>query len=381
MPPPQDSSHAFKRVMQTLGFMALTGWGAQLVANALWCAPLFLILAGILIYARLVGKPDENPAWPSTVARAFRNYTFVMWGLVVALVLGPLAGVNQAVARADRQAQQVAADGAAAKRAKQEADEQVRQRELRARRAIELAKDLSATVANGDWHTSETLLKQINELDPNIAELPKLQAIVAPKIAEEKAAAEEATRLVQLRAGLDAGRKLVLDAKECKEPRSLPTVWEKVRRVRKVDAEWTAAKALLPKLEKCRQGAVTDMLKTLQKLMIDQRVRTADEADRLMLAKGYDAEVTASGKNKDQLRFKYVLFNRALIFQITNGGTVGPDTFLGNYQKIGFKRVLFSTGFGESWTYDLDPPSETGPAVGARALRDVGMEEPFVLTE
>ncbi len=80
--------------------------------------------------------------------------------------------------------------------------------------------------------------------------------------------------------------------------------------------------------------------------------------ERQLLGEGMDVRVRLGGTLKDRLTIQYVLFNRAWAFKITDGGSMREGSFLGNLEKIGIKRVTFSDGYSESYSYDLAPTTE-----------------------
>jgi hypothetical protein len=74
----------------------------------------------------------------------------------------------------------------------------------------------------------------------------------------------------------------------------------------------------------------------------------ADQMEKRLLSQGIDATVAVSGSNKTTITFTYVLFSRPLVYKLTN-----ETDFLQDLRAAGFKRVVFSTGYGTTWTYDL----------------------------
>lgn len=102
-----------------------------------------------------------------------------------------------------------------------------------------------------------------------------------------------------------------------------------------------------------------------------QRESLADQYERKLLSDGLDVRVRLGGALKDRLTIQYVLFNRAWAYKITDGGSTNEGSFLGQMEKIGFKRVTFSDGYTESFSYDLNPTTEE------EAMASNGMNEPF----
>ena len=104
-----------------------------------------------------------------------------------------------------------------------------------------------------------------------------------------------------------------------------------------------------------------------------QREKFAHEYENKLLGEGLDVRVRLGGGLKNRLTIQYALFNRAWAYKITDGGSLKQDSFLGTLQGIGFKRVTFSDGYIESYSYDLDPVTEE------QALAEKGVAQPFRL--
>lgn len=66
-----------------------------------------------------------------------------------------------------------------------------------------------------------------------------------------------------------------------------------------------------------------------------------------LLDKGMDFYFTWEGKSEDTLRVKYVLMSRPLVRKIVDSG------FFQNLQSVGVKKVIFTDGYNETWTYNL----------------------------
>lgn len=74
----------------------------------------------------------------------------------------------------------------------------------------------------------------------------------------------------------------------------------------------------------------------------------AEMMDQMMLQAGYNVEISdVEGKNP-ALRIKYVLMNRALVYQIVQK----LDTT--DLWDDGFKKVILTDGYDETWTYTAD---------------------------
>lgn len=80
---------------------------------------------------------------------------------------------------------------------------------------------------------------------------------------------------------------------------------------------------------------------------IADRAAFGDALERKYLSDGMDVTVTVSGPENTSIRISYVLMSRPLVYQLANGGT------LQSLESLGFKKVTFTDGFDDSWSYDL----------------------------
>lgn len=67
--------------------------------------------------------------------------------------------------------------------------------------------------------------------------------------------------------------------------------------------------------------------------------------DRTFLTLGRDVGISVEGKQNTVLRLRWVLWSRVTIFQMQN-----DQEFMKSLRAIGFKRIIFETGYGYSWT-------------------------------
>ncbi|APP86436.1 hypothetical protein BI317_22170 [Xanthomonas hortorum pv. gardneri] len=61
-----------------------------------------------------------------------------------------------------------------------------------------------------------------------------------------------------------------------------------------------------------------------------------------------DVKVTASGAKKDQLRLRYVLMSQPLVYKFQNEMKINDQA-----RVFGFKKIIYSDGYDETWTVDL----------------------------
>ncbi len=79
-----------------------------------------------------------------------------------------------------------------------------------------------------------------------------------------------------------------------------------------------------------------------------QRALYASSLEQVFVKSGLDVDVSVSGKSKDQLRLKYVLMSKPLVYKFQNEMELQQQARL-----FGFKRIVYSDGYDESWTVDL----------------------------
>jgi len=107
--------------------------------------------------------------------------------------------------------------------------------------------------------------------------------------------------------------------------------------------------------------------------MRKQRVDMQATMDRLLLDAGFDVEVSVTGQNKDGIILRHISFgNRAVVHAMTN-----KTPFLDNLEKVGFKKVTFSDGFGKTQDWHLVPEREDNG--GDRTLAGMGLDKPLKL--
>ena len=74
----------------------------------------------------------------------------------------------------------------------------------------------------------------------------------------------------------------------------------------------------------------------------------SDELEKVYLSKGMDVEVSVSGTDNTTIKLKYVLMSRPLVYQMTNDSSV-----TGKLRELGFKKIIFTDGYRNTWTHDL----------------------------
>jgi hypothetical protein len=86
----------------------------------------------------------------------------------------------------------------------------------------------------------------------------------------------------------------------------------------------------------------------IAKVSQQQRALYASTAEEIFVKNGMDVKVTASGTRKDQLRLKYVLMSQPLVYKFQNEMKINDQA-----RVFGFKKIIYTDGYDESWTVDL----------------------------
>lgn len=100
---------------------------------------------------------------------------------------------------------------------------------------------------------------------------------------------------------------------------------------------------------------------------IVQRENFANSYEGSLLGAGEDAVVRAQGRNKTTLYLEMPSMSRPLVYQLTHPDAIekndiaqghiwkavedGPTDFMGDCAQLGFTRVIFTDGAGDTWIY------------------------------
>jgi hypothetical protein len=95
-----------------------------------------------------------------------------------------------------------------------------------------------------------------------------------------------------------------------------------------------------------REGAIAEVADRLTKRYL--REQFSQEVERIFLDKGMDVRVILEGRDKTVIRLKWVLWSRPLVYQWGKNAEL-----FGKFRQLGFERIIFDTGFGQRWWYDL----------------------------
>jgi hypothetical protein len=89
----------------------------------------------------------------------------------------------------------------------------------------------------------------------------------------------------------------------------------------------------------------------------EQQALDENSAPRIGFAKALEGRLLEEGKNVDliatgpkftTLKYKWIGVSKSFVYQIQN-----DTTFLENCQTLGFKKVVFTNGYDETYTWDL----------------------------
>jgi hypothetical protein len=86
----------------------------------------------------------------------------------------------------------------------------------------------------------------------------------------------------------------------------------------------------------------------IAKVSQQQRQIYASAMEEIFVKNGLDVRVTATGTKKDQLRLRYVLMSKPLVYKFQNEMNLDDRA-----RDVGFKKIIFTDGYDETWTIDL----------------------------
>jgi hypothetical protein len=125
-----------------------------------------------------------------------------------------------------------------------------------------------------------------------------------------------------------------------------------LRTISKASPEYKEAQKLLAGIEKENERIRKQQAQLqAQQQIANQKAEREAIIDRLesnLLKQGMDFYFNWEGPGGDTLRIKYVLMSRPVVYNITN-----ETDFLNNLRAVGVKKVIFTDGYDESWSYNL----------------------------
>ncbi len=274
-------------------------------------------------------------------------------GLILSVVLGVLglSFANNAV------------QSRAASQQREAATEQQRQA---GHRAESLLAQMKQAVIAKQWREAAKLNLEIKALNSSLSGRAEAEKLIQDNV-----------RVLDVADGLDEAARVASDVKQCDQPAAIANAWAKLKQARPTDESWHAALAAAGRLEVCRKSTERQLSAGLQKIMMAQREGWSQKTDTVFLDNGMNVAISLAGANKDRATLKWALMSRAAAHKLTDGGSMDPSSFLGGLQKIGFRRVTFTDGYDESWSYTLEPDNESNG--GKLVLGQHGLGEPLTL--
>jgi zinc ribbon protein len=92
------------------------------------------------------------------------------------------------------------------------------------------------------------------------------------------------------------------------------------------------------------------------------RQKFAEDYENNMLQKGVDMHASTLGSEARTLRLQYVLISRPLAYQLSN-----DQDIMRNLQSLGFRKVIMTDGYDETYNITIDPLPGDAEAPAARA--------------
>jgi hypothetical protein len=220
--------------------------------------------------------------------------------------------------------------------------------------------ETDAFMAAGRWEEARARLVEASKLRPGDPGLIEKGA----KIDAELARAEEEKRRATVAEGLVLVEEVVGSREKCRTASWVSSAWSRLRQAVPGDPEIEKVRGLAGKLEKCRGESRKALEDYYADYYAKRREERADLMETTFLREGMDVRAKVGGKNKDLLTLTWVLFGRATVFRMVDG-----TDFLETLEFLGFKKVTFSTGFGEYYYYELEPGDLAASAAGAEMVR------------
>ncbi|MBL0231592.1 MAG: hypothetical protein IPP76_12660 [Moraxellaceae bacterium] len=123
--------------------------------------------------------------------------------------------------------------------------------------------------------------------------------------------------------------------------------------------EYSEAKTILKEIEPLSKKIVENYDKEQKEkneaqvkinavLAEENRVKFAQKAEYSFLDNRLNVTVTTLGKKQTTLKLKYSLMNKVFIHEVMK------SDFTNNAKKVGFKSIIFTNGYDDTWTLSLD---------------------------
>jgi hypothetical protein len=123
-----------------------------------------------------------------------------------------------------------------------------------------------------------------------------------------------------------------------------PTALSYLQQIPKNSKEYAEAQKLI-KIEQDKQKKQIEREEVAAK---QYRIEMAAQLEKKMLSQGYDFYITVEGTNNEVMRVKYILTSRPMVYKIIN-----ETDFSANLRLAGFKKVIFTDGYDESYEVNL----------------------------
>lgn len=115
--------------------------------------------------------------------------------------------------------------------------------------------------------------------------------------------------------------------------------------IQSTDPEFAEARKLAARAETLKKKENRESAQRDEQLAIDSREAYAREFETMMLEQYQDFYVRTSGPKSTILTIRYVLMSRPLVYKLTTS-----DTFMNKLRFLGFKKVVFTDGYYNTWT-------------------------------
>ncbi len=210
----------------------------------------------------------------------------------------------------------------------------------------ELATKLDRAMSAGSWDEASNQLLALAEVAPT-------HAAIAPARSRIDAVKLESQRIASVDEGIAMGRRVDRACRDCNTPNAIKEIWERVRQVKRTDRQYSQAKKVVAMLERCRKKVAARLVASLRESKMTQRITFADRLDTTWLKGGYDVRIRLQGQYKEYIRISWPLIDRAVVYQFTEDGG-----FIAECTRLGFKKLVFSNGWNESYSYEFEPSND-----------------------
>ena len=237
--------------------------------------------------------------------------------------------------------------------------------------AKQLAVEMDKLIIDGD------IDRAIEKYDKLVKIAPSNTSIVnaAPVIENARAEKKENERKSTIVSGLEDAEEIRLSSKLCSEPKSISEAWHKLKLSKPIDDNRTAVEKSVAILEKCRKVCDKTVPNVLKQAQMKDRENMVPTMTEVFYKKGLDVKFTALGKYKDVLKVRYVLMNDPWVYQFTS-----HVQLMTNLTNAGFKKIILTDGYNDSWTYKLHP-EDNSMLLYSTGMKALGIDSKLELHE